>query len=125
MRATNKRFKRYASRKRNIPYPGKPIEAYQHNKLGKCWYCEHVNTVGREEQDSGDSSMSATYTFNIRVSRGAIDGAKGVMSVPRSPFMYRVAPKAGHDGNPKAVKNMIKVTHHRGCSACGTLTWGG
>lgn len=124
MRIRNQKKKRIPKLSRALPYPGKPIEQYEHSKLYKCWYCGHVNTVGREAYDEGKSGMFTTLGMSYTPSRGARDGALGALSVPRDIFRYRVAPQAGADGTAKVVKNEWTVVRHQHCAACGTATWG-
>jgi hypothetical protein len=109
-------------RSRAIPVVGQPIEAYQYERLIKCWYCGDDNTTGRDEGKSSNSRMSSTYSMPVQVSLG-IKGYKAEesISVNRSIFTTRVAPKAGADGTARAIKNLWTVTAHIGCKACGTL----
>jgi hypothetical protein len=115
-----------AKRSRVIPVRGQPIEAYQYERLLKCWFCGDINTTGRDEEDNGNSSMSSKYTMPRRVSLGTgKPGSSQYISVPRSVLGYRVAPKAGANGSARAVKEYWTVTSHRGCKACGTINWTG
>ncbi len=111
-----------AKRSRAIPVRGQPIEAYQYERLLQCWYCGDINTTGRDEGKSSNRRMSSTYTMPRRQSLGVRSrNREGSISVNRNIFMMRVAPKAGADGNTRAVKNFWTVTAHRGCKSCGTL----
>lgn len=115
-----------AKKSRVIPVRGQPIEEYQYEKLFHCWFCGDINTTGRDEEDTGNSSMSSTYTMPRRDSLGtAKRGGKQYISTIRSIFSYRVAPKAGANGSARAVKEFWTLTSHRGCKACGTINWSG
>ena len=109
-------------RSRAIPVIGQPIVAYQYERLIKCWYCGDINTTGRDEGKSTTKIMSSTYTMPRQLSLG-VKGYKAEesLSVNRSIFSARVAPKAGTDGNARPVKNLWTVTANRGCKSCGTL----
>ncbi len=109
-------------RSRLIPVIGQPIVEYQYERLIKCWYCGDDNTTGRDEGKSTHSRMSSTYTMPRQVSLG-VKGrtAEELISVNRTIFTTRVAPKAGADGTARAIKNLWTVTAHIGCKGCGTL----
>ncbi len=113
-------------RSRSIPVLGQPIEEYQYERLFKCWYCGDINTTGRDKEDTGNSRMASTYTMPRQQSLG-VKGHKTEesISVNKSIFAARVAPKTGADGNARAVKNLWTLTSHRFCKACGTATWSG
>ncbi len=113
-------------RARTIPVVGQPIVEYQYEKLFRCFHCGDINTTGRDEEDTGNSRMTSTYTMPRQLSLGV----KGYTpeeskSVNRSILTTRVAPKAGADGTARAIKNLWTVTAHRGCKACGTINWSG
>ena len=122
-------LRRLKRRARNIPFPGQPIEAFEFDKLERCWWCKGINTVGREEEDTGRSQMASTLSDFTRQSLGSKtpgpDKPKASISVMRSISTYRVAPKAGSDGNPRTVKNQFTITAHTGCKHCGTINWRG
>ncbi len=109
-------------RSRTIHVIGQPIEEYQYERLIECWYCGDINTTGRDEGKSSNSVMSSTYTMPRQVSLG-MKGyrAEESISVNRSVFTTRVAPKAGADGTARVVKNVWTLTAQKGCKACGTL----
>ncbi|KKL48914.1 hypothetical protein LCGC14_2320770 [marine sediment metagenome] len=116
-------------RARNIPYPGQPILAFEFEKLERCWYCKGINTVGREEEDTGRSQMASTLSdFTIQSLGTKTPGPDKVLAsyaVNRSLTGYRVAPIAGSDGKPRTVKNNFTITSHTGCKHCGTINWRG
>jgi hypothetical protein len=127
MRTRNQKIKKLPKLSKALPYPGKPVEQYQHSKLYKCWYCGHVNTVGREKYDDGRSSMHTTLGMSYTPSRGdreMVNPELAMLSVPRNMFGYRVAPRAGADGTPMTVKNVWSIVSYNGCPSCGTMTWG-
>ncbi len=122
-----RRFPRkIVKRARRIPVPGEPIEAYQHERLYKCWYCGDINTTGRDEEDSGNSSMSSTYSLPRVRSIGARDrDPNAILSINSGVFVTKSAPLKGSDGTAKPVKNVWTLVSHRYCKACGTATWSG
>ncbi len=111
-----------AKRSRAIPVIGQPIVEYQYERLIKCWYCGDINTTGRDEGKSSSSRMESTYTMPRQLSLG-VKGrtVKESISVNKTIFSTRVAPKAGADGTARAIKNLWTVTSHVGCKSCGTL----
>lgn len=123
------RIRRLPKRSRHIPYRGQPVEAFEFNKLARCWYCGVINTVGREEEDTGRSMMASSYSDQTVQSQGfhtaGPNKAKAAISVNRSVFTYRMTPLAGQDGTPRTVKNILKPIAHTGCRGCGTINWQG
>lgn len=113
-------------RSRTIPVPGQPIEAYQYERLFKCWFCGDINTTGRDEEDTGNSTMSSTYSIPTSVSKGT-QGYKPeeAISVNRTLFGTKTAPIAGADGIARVIKRVRSTDSNRGCPACGTINWSG
>ncbi len=113
-------------RSRTIPVIGQPVVEYQYETLFMCWYCGDINTTGRDEEDTGNSRMTTTYTMPRQQSLG-VKGYKEeeIISVNKTIFTTRVAPKSGADGAARAVKNLWTITAQRGCKACGTINWSG
>lgn len=109
-------------RSRFIPVIGQPIEAYQYEKLIKCWYCGDINTTGRDEGKSSHSRMSSTYSIPTSVSKGT-QGYKPeeAISVNRTLFGTKTAPIAGADGTARVIKRVRSTDSNIGCKACGTL----
>ncbi len=111
-----------AKRSRVIPVPGQPIEAYQYERILKCWYCGHINTTGRDEGKSRQSSMSSTFSLPRQLSLGVKGHTpEEAISVNRMIFSLKVAPIAGADGTARPVKNVWAIDSHIGCKSCGTL----
>lgn len=111
-----------AKRSRVIKVRGQPVEAYQYERLLKCWYCGDINTTGRDEGKSSHSRMASTYSMPRQLSVGSKGRTpEEAISVNRTLFSTMVAPVAGADGTARPVKNLWTVDSHIGCKACGTL----
>lgn len=111
-----------AKRSRAIPIRGQPVVEYQYERLLQCWYCDDINTTGRDEGKSSHSRMASTYSMPRQVSLGNKGHTpEEAISVNRMLFSTMVAPIAGADGTARPVKNFWTVDSHIGCKACGTL----
>lgn len=121
-----KRRQRLIKRSRTIPVPGEPVEEYQYRQLLRCWWCGDINTTGREDEDSGKSTMSSHYSMPKIRSLGSRGKTKeSILSINSSIFTLKTAPRLGQDGNTKSVKNVWTEISHRGCPSCGTINWSG
>lgn len=111
-----------AKRSRAIPVRGQPVEEYQYERLIKCWYCGDINTTGRDEGKSSNTTMSTVYSMPRELSRGSGGRTpEEVISVNKTIFSHRVMPIAGADGNARPVKNVFTIDSYLGCKGCGTL----